>query len=250
MVALHLTVVHLTCNENGDPDILLLARFHVQPGGGDHGSHDGILPQSALPCQRPNRPGQYRYPFAEGTVVHLPRVPEDVQCHHRHRVLPPAHRGRDGEPRRDVARPWVSRASDCGGVWIRRTHYSGLVDSLGAAWPSRARVSGRATTGPRTGPSRRAAGQETGRYRLDGYGHDGEDPAVAGWGSQRAARPAPDPSTYRSGQALCGTSAPVDLYRWPGVLHPGYAGDLSRSRAHGHGRATAAAALAQCPDCS
>ena len=44
-VALHLTVVHLTCNENGDPDILLLARFHAQPGGVDHGSHDGILPQ-------------------------------------------------------------------------------------------------------------------------------------------------------------------------------------------------------------
>ncbi len=32
-VALHLTVVKLTCNENGDPDILLLARFHTQPGG-------------------------------------------------------------------------------------------------------------------------------------------------------------------------------------------------------------------------
>jgi hypothetical protein len=44
-VALHLTVVQLTCNENGDPDILLLARFHAQPGGVYHGSHDGILPQ-------------------------------------------------------------------------------------------------------------------------------------------------------------------------------------------------------------
>jgi hypothetical protein len=32
-VALHLTVVKRTCNENGDPDILLLARFHAQPGG-------------------------------------------------------------------------------------------------------------------------------------------------------------------------------------------------------------------------
>src|SRR6516225_2536455 len=117
MVALHLTVVHLTCNENGDPDILLLARFHAQSGGVDHGSHNGILPQSALPCQRPNRPAQYRYPFAEGTAVHLPRVPEDVQRHQRHRVVPPAHRGRDGEPRGDVACPWVPRASDCGGVW-------------------------------------------------------------------------------------------------------------------------------------
>jgi len=29
LVALPLTVVKLTCNENGDPDILLLARFHA-----------------------------------------------------------------------------------------------------------------------------------------------------------------------------------------------------------------------------
>src|SRR5215831_13163032 len=145
-VALHLTVVQLTCNENGDPDILLLARFHAQPGGVDHGSHDGILPQSALPCQRPNRPGQYRYPFAEGTAVHLPRVPEDVQRHHRHRVVPPAHRGRDGEPRGDVACPWVPRASDCGGLWVRRTHHRGVVGPLGPAGPSRARVSRRTTT--------------------------------------------------------------------------------------------------------
>src|SRR5262249_5325899 len=74
-VALPLTVAKLTCNENGDPDILLLVRFHAPPGGAWHGSHDSILPQSALPCQRPHWQGQYRYPFAEGTAVHLPRVP-------------------------------------------------------------------------------------------------------------------------------------------------------------------------------
>src|SRR5262249_29692464 len=39
-----------------------------------HGPHDDILPQLGLPCQRPNRPGQYRYPFAEGAALHLPRV--------------------------------------------------------------------------------------------------------------------------------------------------------------------------------
>src|SRR5438034_11143686 len=32
-VALHLTVVKLTCNENGGPSILLLACFHTKPGG-------------------------------------------------------------------------------------------------------------------------------------------------------------------------------------------------------------------------
>src|SRR5438046_462757 len=33
VVALHLTVVQLTCNENGGPNILLLACFHTTPGG-------------------------------------------------------------------------------------------------------------------------------------------------------------------------------------------------------------------------
>src|SRR5215510_10050799 len=226
-IALPLTVAKLTCNENGDPDILLLARFHAQPGGAWHGSHDGIRPQSALPCQRPNWQGQYRYPFAEGTAVHLPRVPEDVQRHHRHGVLPLAHRGRDGEPRRDVARPWVSRASDGGGVGIRRTHDSGVVDALGAAGPSRARVSGRATTGPRTSASRRAARQEAERYGLDGYDHDGADPPVTGRRGQRAARPAPDPAADRAGAALCDTPSTAGLYRWLGVLHPGHSRDLS-----------------------
>src|SRR5215475_12761595 len=32
-VALHLTVVDLTCNKNGGPDILLLACFYTKPGG-------------------------------------------------------------------------------------------------------------------------------------------------------------------------------------------------------------------------
>src|SRR5437016_8626749 len=32
-VALHLTVVKRTCNENGGPNILLLACFHTTPGG-------------------------------------------------------------------------------------------------------------------------------------------------------------------------------------------------------------------------
>src|SRR5262249_47172660 len=123
-----------------------------------------------------------------------------------------------------------------------------VVGPLGPAGPSRARVSGRATPGPGTGPSRRTAGQETGRYRLDGHGYDGEDPAVAGWGSQRTARPAPDSAADRAGAALCGTSPPVDLYRWLVLVHPGDSRDLSRSRAHGHGRAATVALLAQHPD--
>ena len=44
---------------------------------------------------------------------------------------------------------------------------------------------------------------------------------------QRAAGHAPDPAADRAGEALCGTSSPVGLYRWLGVLHPGHSGDLS-----------------------
>src|SRR5262245_23120701 len=75
-----------------------------------HGPHHHILPQWELPCQRPNWPGQYWYPFAEGTAVHLSRVSEDLQRHQRHGVLSAAHLGRDRGTRRDLARPWVSRA--------------------------------------------------------------------------------------------------------------------------------------------
>src|SRR5215475_4259604 len=196
-----------------------------------HGPHNYILPPSELPCQRPNGPGQYRYPFAEGTAVHLPRVPEDVQRHHRDGLLSAAHRGRDGEPRRDVARPWVSRASDCGGVWLRRTHDSGVVDALGAAGPSRARVSGRATPGPRTGSSRRTARQEAGRYCLDGPGHDGADPPVAGRRGQRATRHAPDPAADRARPPLRRTPSAVGLYGWVADVHPSDSRDLSRSHA-------------------
>src|SRR2546428_5960147 len=49
-VALHLTVVKLTCNENGGPTYSSWqASTHSQEDY--HGPHNHILPQSALPCQ-------------------------------------------------------------------------------------------------------------------------------------------------------------------------------------------------------
>src|SRR4030095_9225233 len=146
-IALHLTVLQLTGTENGDQDILLLARFHAQPGGAYHGSHNGILPQERLPCQRPNWQGQYRYPFAEGTAVPLSRVSEDLQRYPRHSLLSAAYLGRDRGYCRDLARPWLSRTSDCSGVWVRRTHHRGLVGPLRATGTGGARVPGRTTTG-------------------------------------------------------------------------------------------------------
>jgi hypothetical protein len=52
-------------------------------------------------------------------------------------------------------------------------------------------------------PSRRAACQETGWHRLDGYGHDGQDALVAGRRGQRAAGPASHPTTDRARPTLC-----------------------------------------------
>src|SRR5262245_2197681 len=83
-----------------------------------HGPHNDILPPSALPRQRSNRPGQYRYPFAEGAALHLPRVPPNVQRPQRHRLLSAAHLGRDRGAGGDLARSWVSSTSDWGGVWL------------------------------------------------------------------------------------------------------------------------------------
>src|SRR5215813_7859463 len=61
-----------------------------------HGPHNGILPPSTLPCERPNRPRQYWYPCAEGAALHLPRVLQNLQRPPRDRRLPAAHLGRDG----------------------------------------------------------------------------------------------------------------------------------------------------------
>src|SRR5918911_434426 len=74
MVAPHQTVVRCSCIENGGPDILLVAMFSTHSQEERHGPHNDILPQRALSCQRSNRQGQHRYPFAEGAALHLSRV--------------------------------------------------------------------------------------------------------------------------------------------------------------------------------
>src|SRR5215475_11198671 len=113
-----------------------------QPQEDGHGPHNRILPQSGVPCQRPNRPGPYWYSFADGTALHLPRVRQTLHRHHRYGLLSAAHLGRNRHPHRDLAGPWLPRASPCGGVWLRRAHCRGLVGPLGPSGPSRTRVSG------------------------------------------------------------------------------------------------------------
>src|SRR6516162_4570249 len=108
-VAPHQTVVRCSCKANGGPDILLVAMFSTHSQEERHGPHDDMLPQRELSCQRPERPGQYRYPFAEGAAVHLSCVSHNLQRTQRHRLLSAAHFGRDGRDRRDLARPWLSR---------------------------------------------------------------------------------------------------------------------------------------------
>ena len=36
-----------------------------------HGPHNDILPQYGVSRQRPNRPGEYWHPFAQGQALHL-----------------------------------------------------------------------------------------------------------------------------------------------------------------------------------
>jgi len=68
------------------------------------GPHHHMLLSSGVPGQRPNRPGQHPPPRTHGHAVPGYRVPQNVQCHTRHRVLPPAHGGRDRPLRGHVAR--------------------------------------------------------------------------------------------------------------------------------------------------
>jgi hypothetical protein len=49
--------------------------------------------------------------------------------------------GRDRGHRGNLARPQVPRASECGGVWVRRAGHRGLVGPCGSSWPSKTRVS-------------------------------------------------------------------------------------------------------------
>ena len=77
-----------------------------------------LRPNTHCHARGQNRPGQYWYPFAAGAALHLPRVSQNLQRHHRHGLLSAAHLGRNRGDGRDLARPRVSRASDRGGVWV------------------------------------------------------------------------------------------------------------------------------------
>src|SRR5215471_3056609 len=68
-----------------------------------HGPHNGMLPPSALPCQRPNRPGPYWDPCAAGAALHLPRVSHNLQRPPRDRLLSAPPLGGDSGARRDLA---------------------------------------------------------------------------------------------------------------------------------------------------
>ena len=167
-------------------------------------------------------------PGAEGAALHLSRVRHNLQRPPRDGLLSPAPLGRDRGARGDRARSWVSWASDRGGVGGRRTYASGLVDALGAAGPSRARVSGRAPTGPGPGASRRAARQAAGRQRVEGAGHAGPATLVAGRRGPCAACPAPAPTPARA--AARGRDRPP-----PGRWHAGTRGDAATPGARGRG---------------
>ncbi len=75
----------------------------------------------------PNRHCHARGQTGQGNIgIHSQKEQRFIchACHktfsatQRHGLLSAAHLGRDRGARGDLARPWVSRASDRGGVWV------------------------------------------------------------------------------------------------------------------------------------
>jgi hypothetical protein len=58
-----------------------------------HGPHNDMLPPYGVSRQRPNRPGEYWHPFAQGQALHLHAVSQDLYRNVRDRLVPPAHCG-------------------------------------------------------------------------------------------------------------------------------------------------------------
>ena len=98
----------------------------------------------------------------------------------RDSLLSPAHCGRPWCADRHVARPWLSGASSCGGLWVRRADGRGMEGTRWPPGPGRPGASGRATAGPRPGAGRRDTRQEPRGHGLDGARSDGFYPVVAG----------------------------------------------------------------------
>lgn len=145
-----------------------------------HGPHNDMLPQSGVSRQRPNWPGQYWHPCAQGQTLSLYAVPQNVQRYQGHRLLSAAHIGRPCRPDHHVACPWLSGASYCGGLWIRRADRRGVGGTCRLPRPSRPGTSGRATAGPRPRAGRRDTRQAPRGRGLDGAG-DGWSPPGCGW---------------------------------------------------------------------
>ena len=89
------------------------------------------------------------------------------------------------------------------------------------------------------------SGLTSGRSPLGGHalGARGR-PCTSTWSNNHATWGRSKPTADCAREALYGTSAPVDLYRWLGGLYQRHSGDLSRSRAYGDRRTTAAADVA------
>jgi hypothetical protein len=121
---------------------------------------------------------------------------------------------------RDLTIPWLSPPSGRSGLWVRGAHRRRLVGSRRWSGAGRAGISGRATTGFGAGASRREPREDIRGHRLDGAGHDGQEPVVAGWRSQRATRHAVDSEADRACASLCPPASPVVLYGWLVLIRP------------------------------
>ena len=141
MVALPLTVVQGGCDKNGGPIILLLARSPAKPGGL---SWTPRLYSASIGCAPPEaRLGQATLASTRArTSASLYAVPQDVHSDQRHGLLSATHLGGGCHHRRDLARAWLSLASDRCCLWVRRAHGGSVAGTRGPPGPSRPGISG------------------------------------------------------------------------------------------------------------
>ena len=112
-----------------------------------------FCPNLACPARGQRGEGNI-HPLAEGPTLPLHRVPQDVQRHERHGVLPPSDCRRDGESRGDPPRTRLSR---CKRLSPRSASTSApsQIGGLGLADRVKPCTSRRSSSrGPGPGPSR------------------------------------------------------------------------------------------------
>ena len=150
-------------------------------------------------------------------------LPQDLRRHHRHTLLPPAHRPGGVRLRRHLAGLWLPDPGRRRRLRPGRTHGGGLAGQgrapcSGRPSPLPQRLRGR----PAACAGRRDLRRDRRRTSRAGHGHGRAVSALAGRGGQPGAGSRPHRTLGRSGSP--GPDAgpdPADLRRWAGQLRHG-----------------------------